>query len=406
MKVENKRESSYERGFNEELKNLRINLGLKENIEEITHKSPSNLAKKFGALATTVLIASSAGVINIARAENTNTTSFNTSGTPAPGPGPAVETTPSAINDIETIIANDPIIKILEGLGRQTDHYEERLREIWGYKQELIMAECQEINLDACAEVCYSIDHSEGFSSKSYINKEKTILKNYITKEEVFEFGRTGKIPENANFQVIYFKDENGKQTNEIALFYVANPENKVFKSSVVQKTIDWWEERCPGYLETLVTNGCRVIFHSQAGKNSTVQKNTYGDGIYYMNFSERDTGLFENMLIYHSLEESFGICCDALGMTNNEEGLVKAELALLCFQYALANNNKDKKIINLIKENQEEVVLYNEIFGEGRSAEEINCLIEDAKKVVAAPFYAKSWWEIDEMVNKTATNK
>ena len=303
---------------------------------------------------------------------------------------------------VESIIEGDPTIAALESIGRPTEHYKDRLVKIAQYKEKLIAYAGEKINLDACAEFCWSIDTSDGFDDPAFVNQEKTVLKNYVFTEQVFEFYKTGKIPEGANFDVIYFEDENGNGANEAAFFYIANSENKVFDVSVVQGAIDWWEERAPGYLGTLVANGYRVLLHSQAGESVNVQKNKYGDGIHYINYSGIESSIFEAMFINSSFEESIGIRCDALGFTNNEEALIKPALALLCFQYALDINKNDQRIASLVNGNQQQIGLYIDIYSEGRSDEEIKDLVESAKKVVTPA--GGTWQEINNALgNQTA---
>lgn len=377
----------------------------------------SDLLRKVGSVGATVLIAAGAGdavlPLNEAKAETRMVspsgmpsqaalagygvdTETDQNPTPAVGMSEPTEAPTPSAEDAEytaTIVA-------LESLEYSTEHYAERQRKINEYKEKLRADGCQEINLEAVAEVCYATEQSKGFSDKKFVYQEKTILKNYVTMEQWFEFGRTGEVPEGANFQVIYFKDENGKPTKEPAIFYVANPENKVFDINVVQNSIDWWEERCTGYLETLVSNGFRVILHSQAGKNEKVQKKKYGEGIYYVNYSGKSASSFEADLNTSSLEESFGMRCKALGLTNNEQALIKPVLALLCFQYALVDNSKDEGLIAFIDGNQDQIVLYNDMYGEGRSPEQIKALIEKAKKVIVPPFRAKSWKHISDVID------
>ncbi len=246
--------------------------------------------------------------------------------------------------------------------------------------------------MQACAEVCYSIEVSKGFKGKSFVNTEKTILGNYITKEQVFEFGRTGVIPNGANFQILYFKDENGNQTDEPAILYVTNPEIEAF-GSAVKSVVDWLEGVYPGFLTTMVDNGIRIILHSQANDNKNTQGTTYNDGLYYENYSGSNSESFYKSLRKGLLTEGVGIRCDILGLSKNEQGLIKPYFALLFTQYALTKSSDDG-LVNFEKFYQNETDLYTFLYADGRSSDEIKALREETKMLVY-PF-GGSWKEID----------
>jgi hypothetical protein len=313
---------------------------------------------------------------------------------------------PSGVNqaEIENIIANDSTIKTLKELGRPTEYYENRLRKIWGYKQELIKDGCQEINLQACAEACYAIDEKGLNLSKNTGDSEKTVLKNYMTKDQVFEFGRTGEIPKDANFQIIYFKDENGNQTNEPALFYVANPEVKGSDIDVnfVQEVLDWWEDVSPGFLRSLIAK-IRVLHQGQVGEiEKNLQFGKYYDTVVFLNFSDKSSSSSNEKFLKRIFAvEPFGAYIKALGMgDNSEDGLAKPILALLCCKYIYIGNKNDQ-ISSFIKFFQNEANTYLEAGGFGMTVDEQMALAEDCEKLMVS-FGAKSWEEINKALKES----
>ena len=190
-------------------------------------------------------------------------------------------------------------IAALESLGYSTEHYAERHEKIEQYRKELIDKGCQEINLEACSNWLYAIDNCGYFADPSFIYPEKTKLSNYVSRDEVIEFGKTGKVDKKWNWKVVYHKDENGKLTNEPGLMYAFNPENKVFDIKYVQSPIDSWEKIAPGFFRTLNDNNTWVLFRNDATdlSNSKFEICKYGRSIIYDNSSSRDAGDFKNFL-------------------------------------------------------------------------------------------------------------
>ena len=259
-------------------------------------------------------------------------------------------------------------------------------------RQELIDAGCLDINVDACTAWLYAFYESDGFSDHNYVYKEKSVLRNYITKEQIIEFGRTGE-----GLNVVYFKDEDGNETPEPALLFVANPDVKVAKFSYLQEALDWWEERAPGFLRALVANDVRVIFQSQAGGSWSIQHAKYGDGIVYMNYSYSPGGLrifWPDALAV----EQFGIRAIALGMGNNESGLIKSRFAELCDKYIALVKNADTCVYSMGEKQNYITGYYYELYSVGWPNNEIEAFVDYLKdNNLVTPFGADSWQDIDD---------
>lgn len=284
---------------------------------------------------------------------------------------------------------------IIEKISSPTPEYAIKQQEIAQFKEVLKEKNCQEINLDFCAGVLYSIEKSDGFKSPgTYDLWQKTILGDYITPEQVYEFGETGK-----GLDVVYFKDKKGKKTKEPAIAYVATPDVKKFKVSDVEKGIDFWEKVAPGFLRAMVANDVRVLFQGQASSNKNVGGFKYEYGIIYFNSSDTDSMLFSFYLRKGLAIEQYGVKGDALGeFSKDEVAVIKSWLALDCVKY-IAKKTKNEDVIKKSRSFQVEVDDY--ISSGNFTYEDITPLIEKIKNEgLMTPFGAETWEEIDSVAN------
>lgn len=157
--------------------------------------------------------------------------------------------------------------------------YAERLKKIEKLKEELVSKECKSENLDFCARVLYAVDESPGFYDSVMLPyQEKTILRNYLDRNKVIEFGRTSK-----GMDVIYFKDEKGKKTNIPALGYVGGSDWNVGINQI-QEAIDSWEKVAPGFLRSAYSNDVCLFFQTDASDEMASTSFRYSKGIVLFN--------------------------------------------------------------------------------------------------------------------------
>lgn len=299
-------------------------------------------------------------------------------------------------------VSPNPSTEILEVKPSPTPEYAIKEQKNNSYREFLKENGCQDINIDFCTPLLYGIDENDGFvDTRIFTQPEKTILSNYISREEVVLFGKTGKIDKNWNWDVIYFKDEKGKRTKEPAVAYVYNPEIKHFKISDIEKAIDWWEDKGVfGFLNAIVANDARIIFQSQAGDNNKVATMKYGEGIIYCNFSSSDLVKFQTMLIKGLAVEMFGVKGDALKNVfgPHEVTAIKSYLAVDCCKH-MYKLTGFTKFNDLAKSFQISADGYMSRYG--LRLEDINKLIKRIKsEMLMTPYGAKTWIEIDSVIN------
>lgn len=275
--------------------------------------------------------------------------------------------------------------------------YAKRLQKIEKLKEELVNKECKPENLDFCARVLYAVDESPGFFDSVMLpNQEKTILKNYLDRNKVIQFGKKGK-----GLDVIYFKDEKGKKTNIPALCYVgASDWNVGIKQ--VQGAIDKWEKVSPGFLRWIYANDVCLFFQTDASDEKASTSFRYGKGIVLFNCNlknkkEKGSSDFSHTIQYGFGLEPFGnrleeLSTEYLGGTG---AVIKQLLAYDCGSY-----------INL---SHPEFVMYRDykrgadfyIQLSGSSPEKINDLIAELKaNKWVIPYGAKTWEEINSVVD------
>ena len=270
-----------------------------------------------------------------------------------------------------------------------TVEYGIKMDKIAKYKEELLVNECRPENLNFCAGVLYSVDESTEIQEKAFEHPERTILKNYLTREMVIEFGKTGK-----GLDVIYFKDEKGKKTNIPAICYVAGSEIKKTKIEVIDDVITKSWKDAPNFLEALVANDVRVLFQNQAS-DKKLEVFKYETGIIYFNSSKNNDKSF---LTQGLAAEMFGVRGDALSgpFRQLEVGIIKSRLAKECCLY-LANKTGKDMYTTLVKRFQSDEDRYTKIFGFSTSY--INGLVKKIEtEGLMTPFGAETWEEIDSV--------
>jgi hypothetical protein len=238
-------------------------------------------------------------------------------------------------------------------------------------------------------------------------------LGNFISIEEIKLFYETGnldmvdeycekKLGRKRNWEPIYFKDENGKNTSKLAMIYVYNPEINYFEIKDVEESIGLWINMgANNYLETQVANGVRVILQSQASSNEDIGGFKYGWGIFYCNDSGGNLGGFQSGIFMGSGVEQYGVRGEILQGEQKSElvGLFKARAARDCCKYLLVITG-NKKFNNLIRSYQAEIDSYTQKYwiNEGKSPDELELLYAEARKLFI-PFGAESWEEIDAVL-------
>jgi len=274
------------------------------------------------------------------------------------------------------------------------ENYAIKQQEIAEYKEILKEKGCQEINLEICAAGLYARNKSDGFKDPQAFDQwQKTILGDYVTDEQIYEFGRTGK-----GLDVVYFRDKNGKKTKEPAIFYVATPDVKKFKISDIEKAIDFWEKPAPGFLRAAVANGVRFLFQGQASSNKDIVVFKFKWGIVYYNYCENDLSHFILGLKKGLAVEMFGEKADALGIYSKDEvGVIKSWLARDCCIY-IGKKTGHKNIADRAGAFQKALDRY--MSGGNLTYEYMDPIIKTIKKEgLITPFGAETWEEIDSAI-------
>jgi len=217
-----------------------------------------------------------------------------------------------------------------------TPAYAVREQRLAAYKEELKDHECQEINLDFCARLLYAIDESGTFANANAAYPENGLLSNFLTREMIYAFGKTGEW-----LDVIYFKDENSNPTDEPALLYFGVSDYNVGIEQV-QEAIDLWEEDAPGFLRAMYANDVVVFFQNKSDSYPGANAK-YGNGVIYFNCGQIDkdvagSGNFVKTIMIHMGVEQFGNrMCELVGdeyRYSSNSGPIKEILAYECCEY------------------------------------------------------------------------
>lgn len=278
-----------------------------------------------------------------------------------------------------------------------TQAYAERLQKIKKIKEELVSKECKTENLDFCARVLYAVDESPGlYNSAAFPYQEKTILKNYLDRNKVIEFGKTGK-----GLDVIYFKDEKGKKTNIPALGYVgASDWNVGIKQ--VQTAIDQWEKDAPGFLQYTYDNDVCLFFQNKASDNPGANA-AYTKGILFFNcglIDKKKSGSsdFVKTIRIHFGVEPFGDRLDELGekYLSATGAVIKQALAVDCNEY-LFEKTGNSFFSDRVKSYQKGYENYLGLsHGDPQKIETLISELKDNKWIT--PYGAKTWEVIDSV--------
>lgn len=270
-----------------------------------------------------------------------------------------------------------------------TVEYGVKMGKIIKYKEELLRNECRLENLDFCAGVLHAIDESYKIREKAFDYPERTVLKNYLSREMVVEFGKTGK-----GLDVIYFKDEKGKNTNIPAICYVVGSEIKKTKIGVIDEVITKSWKDAPNFLDALVANDVRVLFQNQAAdKNIEVFK--FEKGIIYFNSG---SNIDKKFLMKGLAVEMFGVRGDELSspFRQGEVAVIKSILMHDCCNY-LANKTDKKIFYDMVIRFQMDRDMYMKMWGFTNSY--IDGLVKKIKtEGLMTPFGAETWEEIDSV--------
>lgn len=275
--------------------------------------------------------------------------------------------------------------------------YAKRMKKIEAYKKELNSNECKPENLDFCARVLYAVDQNDGFyGSEAYpvTYPEKSVLRNYLSRDEVIKFGRTGK-----GLDIVYFKDDKGKKTNVPALLYVGAADWNVGLKQV-QKAIDNWEKDAPGFLKAMYANDVCVFFQSKVGDYAGSNAK-YKNGIILFNCGlidkkDRGSSNYVKTISLHLGVEQFGIKLDELGekYLGGAGAVIKQALAVDCNEY-LAAKTGDKFFSDRVKGYGRGFDNYMGM--SGCDPKEIDELITELKaNNWITPYGAETWAEID----------
>ena len=292
----------------------------------------------------------------------------------------------------------DRLLQISLDLGikeKRTQQYEESLRENG----------CLEENVECCAGVLFALNSShgtKGFKDDKFDRQENSILSRFLSKEEVYEFGKTGKVPEGANFEVVYFKNKNGENTNESAMFYVVGDgvDVELGVNGIENSIVEWEKWGANNFLETTVDNDLRVILHIWAGSgNYYVSK--YGDNILFCNYCG-DEILSEGGFTAAISTEQFGAQGDSFGakLERKEVAVLKFRLVIDCCRYMEIKSGKSNFVSRRKAFYEEQYGIYKDKYWEG-TAEEFEEFVESAKATgMFTPFVDATWKEIDTLIS------
>ena len=317
---------------------------------------------------------------------------------------------------LSTSLAEDTeaTIAALESIGWPTEGYIARVEKIAEYREQLLDFGEYEDRINACAEIMYSIKMCDGFKDPDVFDKwQESILSNFISLDEIIEFYQTGEVKDTWNWRPIYFKNEKGESTSELAIIYVYNSENEYFKVDDIEWVISWWDSiGSKDFLKTIVSNSVRVLLQSQASSNENVQVFKYGYSIIYWNYSGDSLSSFKTGLMMGLGVEQFGVRGEALKGEQKSDlvAVFKARFVLECCQHLFSDiDNKNisafdkKKLESLIRKYQNEIERYTKNYwtDKGKLIESLETEYTKVKySSLIHPFGADSWEEIDAAMN------
>ena len=284
-----------------------------------------------------------------------------------------------------------------------TAEYAIREKKLAEYKQELVEDGCVQEYINFCAGVMYAIDISDGVFDSNYVNDtEKTVLKNYVSKDEIKEFGKTGK-----GLDVIWDKDENGKKIP--VLLYVGGSDWNVGIKQV-KKAIDLYDTKKGtngAFLKALQENEVCVFFQTENEAKGTTGR--YEDGIIFFLCGKKNKEIagssdFIKMIRATLGVEMFGNKMTLLGGDFGDTDMaavLKSVWMWKCCKY-LYQKTHDKFYSDRVERYQMDIndYNYNLLNYTDFTVDDVLKLVDMAEKEgLVAPFVDASWEKINEVV-------
>lgn len=281
-----------------------------------------------------------------------------------------------------------------------TDAYELVLEERSLNREFLKENECQPENLECCARTIYAIKNGKnGFKGSGFDWPEKTVLSNYVTIDNIVEYGRTGKCILADGVKLEGIRDNNGK----LIFFYIGESDFNVGVDTI-EKAILSWDPNRQDFLEYIEANDVCVFFQNKANKSTgTVAK--FGFGILYFNYGKADKKAGGKKETYsNSVQKILGAesIANRLRMIEgndleyvSDSPILKLELAI-DFTEFLVKENGGKFYKNMLKQYKSILEDYKERYP---AVGDIKALVTEIKdKNLVTPF-GTSWEEIDKVV-------
>lgn len=288
--------------------------------------------------------------------------------------------------------------------GYLTSDYKERQDGIAECKQEMFENGCLPQFLDFYSELLYSRRIDPGFVDSMYDWPERTILGNYISDEDIFESGRTGKPV--GKLQLVYFKDENNNITNEPALACVFDSDYNIGLETF-QEAVYRLEEDCPGFLRSLRKNNVVAFLQTNAhnGKDGGAR---FGKGVIYVGYSKLDKKddtkeeIIKQLMTYLPVE---GFGCRAFVLVGDDcqyaaaSGEIKEYLDTKWNKY-MYKKTKDKYYKTKAKE--AEGWYKNYVKQSIYTKEELADILKKVEsESLVYPYGVDSWDEINKVIGK-----
>ncbi len=264
-----------------------------------------------------------------------------------------------------------------------TPTYAKKEQETNEIKNYLVEQGVEENRVDLCADIIYAIRHVNDLSfieKNVFIYPEKKILGNFITENKVIEYGKTGK-----GLDVIYFEDQDVKQTDIAAITYIAEEEYK-YDIKYIQQSVDMWTEIVPNFLEWMVKMDVRCLFQAVSSENGSGLFKYDPEVIYHDKGKAVNNAAFVAGWRRAFGVEPFGARLESLGIYSGIEiAVLKQALATACCDN-LALKIKNEWIVSFAKSYRSTLEEYMEKYKKNISPERMNELIYE---IITHPEYA-----------------
>lgn len=295
-----------------------------------------------------------------------------------------------AYPDVELYTENDPMLT-----WHPTDGYLQYLSKLAECRQELLEAGCQEKYLDFCSRVLYAIDMQSGFDYEK-IDREQTILSNYLSRRSVIYFGCTG-----TGINVINFRDAAGNDTGIPAICYV-NTQQTDKGMTALEAAIIQLERFSPNFLDALTENGVCVVLQNFSKKETGFIARA-ADGVIYLPKEIDNNFVLAYPLARGMYENQYSLLfCNTPAFNPSVKQIMKLYLAGTCYRYLLYTNPPDigELHINILETSIE--YLFPDALSGGRIIVDLldSQLSSMKEHLEVIPFGASSWDEIDTVVN------